>query len=183
MELERGWIGLGESKKPSRGLIGSLQSLIHAQLFVTPWTAACQASLSITNSWGLLKLMSIMLVMPPNHFILCRPLLLLPSVCPSIRVFSNESVWKYTYTIWGHAHKGPADSCWNIRAGMSTSAWGSWGHFTEWAVSTSEDKQGKAFKKSISGWWNSICKGTEPWSRVILFRDLQVAQGWVAAKV
>ena len=62
------------------------------QIFVTPWTAACQASLSITNSWSLLKLMSIQLVMPSNHLILCRPLLLLCSIFPSIRVFSNESV-------------------------------------------------------------------------------------------
>ena len=59
---------------------------------VTPWTAACQASLSIINSQSLLKLMSIELAMPPNHLILCHPLLLLPSICPSIRVFSNESV-------------------------------------------------------------------------------------------
>ena len=59
---------------------------------VTPWTAACQASLSIINSQSLLKLMSIELAKPPNHLILCHPLLLLPSICPSIRVFSNESV-------------------------------------------------------------------------------------------
>ena len=58
----------------------------------TPWTAARQASLSITNSWNLLKLMSIELVMPSNYLILCHPLLLLPSIFPSIRVFSNESV-------------------------------------------------------------------------------------------
>ena len=68
-----------------------LQSLSCVQLFVTPWTAACQASLSITNSRSLLRLMSIELVMPSNHFILCHPLLLLPSIFPSIRVFSNES--------------------------------------------------------------------------------------------
>ena len=67
------------------------QSLSRVRLFVTPWTAACQASLSITNSWSLPKLMSIELVMSSNHLILCRPLLLLPSVFPSIRVFSNES--------------------------------------------------------------------------------------------
>ena len=60
--------------------------------FVTPWTAARQASLSITNSWSLPKLMSIELVMPSNHFILCRPCLLLPSILPTIRVFSDESV-------------------------------------------------------------------------------------------
>ena len=59
----------------------------HVRLFVTPWTAACQASLSLTNSWSLLKLMSIELVMPSNHLILCRPLLLLPSDFPSIRSF------------------------------------------------------------------------------------------------
>ena len=68
----------------------SIQSLSRVQLFVTPWTAACQASLSITNSQSLLKLLSIELVMPSNHLILC--LLLLPSFFPSIRVFSNESV-------------------------------------------------------------------------------------------
>ena len=69
----------------------SVQSLSHVKLLVTPWTAACQASLSITNSQSLLKLMSVESVMPSNHLILCRPLLLLPSIFPSIRVFSNES--------------------------------------------------------------------------------------------
>ena len=69
----------------------SVQSLNRVWLFETPWTAACQASLSITISRSLLKLMSIKLVMPSNHLILCRPLLLLPSIFPSIRVFSNES--------------------------------------------------------------------------------------------
>ena len=72
-----------------------------------PWTAAQQASLFITNSWSLLILMSIELVMPSNHFILCRPLLLLPSIFPSIRVFSNESVlhirwpkyWSFSFSI------------------------------------------------------------------------------------
>ena len=71
--------------------LSSLQSLSRVQLFVTPWTAAHQASLSITNSQRLLKFMSIETVMPSNHLILCRPLLLLPSIFPSIRVFSNES--------------------------------------------------------------------------------------------
>ena len=70
----------------------SVQSLSHVQLCVMPWTAACQASLSITNSRSLLKLMSIELVMPSNYLILCPPLLLLPSIFPSIRVFSNESL-------------------------------------------------------------------------------------------
>ena len=77
------------------------------QLFATPWIAARQASLSITNSWSLLKLMSIELVMPSNHLILCRPLLFLPSIFPSIRVFSNKSVfhirwpkyWSFSFSI------------------------------------------------------------------------------------
>ena len=86
-----------------------VQSLNRVSLFVTPWTAACQASLSIINSWSLLNLMSISIesVMPSNHLILCRPLLLLPSVFPSIRVFSNESVlrirwpkyWSFSFSI------------------------------------------------------------------------------------
>ena len=74
---------------------------------MTPWTAAHQATLSITNSWSILKLMSIELVMPSNHLILCRPLLLLPSILPSIRVFSNESAlhirwpkyWSFSFNI------------------------------------------------------------------------------------
>ena len=70
----------------------SVQSLSHIQLFATPWTAACQASLYITNSRSLLKLTSIDSVMPFDHLILCHPLLLLPPIFPSIRVFSNESV-------------------------------------------------------------------------------------------
>ena len=70
----------------------SVQSLSHVWLFATLWTAVRQASLSITNSRSLLKLMSIESVMPSNHLILCYPLLLLPSVFPSIRIFSNESV-------------------------------------------------------------------------------------------
>ena len=69
----------------------SVQSLSHVWLFVTPWVRACQASLSITNSWSLLKLMPIESVMPSSHLILCHPLLLLPPIPPSIRVFSNES--------------------------------------------------------------------------------------------
>ena len=87
--------------------LSSVQLLIHLQLFATPWTAACQASLSITNSWSLLKIMSIESVMPSNHLILCCPLLLLPSILPSISVFSNESVlcirwpkyWSFSFSI------------------------------------------------------------------------------------
>ena len=70
----------------------SVQSLSHVQLFVIQWTAECQASLSITNSWNLFKLMSIESVMPSNHLILCRLLLFPSSIFPSIRVFSNESL-------------------------------------------------------------------------------------------
>ena len=76
----------------------SVQSLSCLQLFATPWTAAHQASLSITNSQSLLKLMSIESVMPSNHLSLCCPLLLLPSTFPSIRVFSNESVLHIRWT-------------------------------------------------------------------------------------
>ena len=85
----------------------SVQSLSRIWLFVTPWTAAHQASLSITNSWSLLKLMSMASVMPSNHLILCRPLLLSPSIFPSIRVFSNElalctkwpKYWSFSFSI------------------------------------------------------------------------------------
>ena len=82
-------------------------SVSHVWLFATPWTAVCQASLSFSISWSLLKRMSIELVMPFNHLILCHPLLLPPSICPSIRVFSNESVlcirwpkyWNFSFSI------------------------------------------------------------------------------------
>ena len=85
----------------------SVQLLSRVRLFVIPWTAACQASPSITNSWSLLKLMSIESVVPSNHLILCHPLLLPPSIFPSIRVFSNESVlcirwpkyWSFSFSI------------------------------------------------------------------------------------
>ena len=87
------------------GTFSSVLSCV--RLFVTPWTAACQASLSITKSWSLLKFMSIESVMPSNHLILCHPLLLLPSIIPNIRVFSNESTlrmrwpkyWSFSFTI------------------------------------------------------------------------------------
>ena len=85
--------------------LSSVQSFSHVRLFATPWTAARQASLSIT--WSILKLMSIELVIPSNHLILCRPLLLLPSIFPSTRVFSDESVlcirwpkyWSFSFNI------------------------------------------------------------------------------------
>jgi len=85
----------------------SVQSLSHLQLFATPWTTARQASLSITNSWSSPKPISIESVMPSSHLILCRPLLLLPPIPPSIRVFSNESAlrirwpkyWSFSFNI------------------------------------------------------------------------------------
>ena len=93
-----------------------VQSLSHVQLFATPSTAAHQASLSVTISQSLLKLMSIELVMPSNHLILCRPLLLLPSIFPNIRVFSNQSAlrirwpkyWSFSFNISpSNEHPGP----------------------------------------------------------------------------
>ena len=88
-------------------MFSSVQLLSHVWLFATPWSAAHQASLSITNSWSLLKLKSIESVMSSSHLILCHPLLLLPSVFPSIRGFSNESVlhirwskyWSFRFSI------------------------------------------------------------------------------------
>src|SRR5574337_990729 len=91
-------------------MFSSVQSLSHVHLFATPWTAARQASLSITNSQRLLKLMSIESVMPSNHLILCCPLLLSPSSFPSIRVFSNESALRIRW---------PKD--WSFRFSISTS--------------------------------------------------------------
>ena len=96
----RPWGSLGRSQ------FSSVQSLSRVQLFATPWTAAHQASLSTTSSWSLLKLISIESVMPSNHLILCHPLLL-PSIFPSIRVFSKESVlhirwpkyWSFSFNI------------------------------------------------------------------------------------
>ena len=87
--------------------ISSVQLLSSVRFFVTPWAVACQASPSITNSWSLLKLMPIESVMPSNHLILCHPLLLPPSIFPSIRVFSNEAVlcirwpkyWSFSFNI------------------------------------------------------------------------------------
>ena len=85
----------------------SVQSLSRVRLFATPWIAACQASLSITNSWSSLRLISIESVMPSSHLILCRPLLLLPPIPPSSRVFANESTlwmrwpkyWSFSFSI------------------------------------------------------------------------------------
>ena len=90
--------------------ISSVQSLSHVWLFATPWTAVRQTSLSITNSWSLLKLMSFESVMSSNQLILCRPLLLLPSIFPSIRVFSNNSVLRIRWP-----------KCWSFSLSISPS--------------------------------------------------------------
>ena len=105
----------------------SVQSLSHVQLFTTPWTAACQASLSITHSQGLLKFKSIESVMPSNHLILCHPLLLPPSIFPSIMVFSNELVlcirwskyWSFNFSI----------SSSNEYSGLISLGWTGWSSF------------------------------------------------------
>ena len=96
--------------------ISSIQSLSRVWLFVTPWAAAHQASLSITNSRSLLKLMSTESVMPTDHLMLCRPLLILPSIFPSIKVFSNESVLLIRWCIFSSAPK-----CWSFSFNISPS--------------------------------------------------------------
>ena len=118
---------LPESPPPL--IFSSVQSLSRVQLFATPWTAACQASLSINNSQSLPKLMSIESVMPSNHVILCHPLLLLPSVFPSIRVLSNESAlrirwpkyWRFSFNI------SPSNDTilfyWNFNCLLTTNSW------------------------------------------------------------
>ena len=105
-------------------MLSSVQSLSHVRVFATPWTAACQPSPSITNSWNLLKLMSIQSVMPSSHLILCCPFLLLSSIFPSIRVFSDESVlhircpeyWSFSFSI----------SSSNEYSGLIPLGWTSW---------------------------------------------------------
>ena len=103
--LER--VSLQQADKSASYGCCSVQLLNCVQLFATPWTAVCQATMSITNSQSLLKLISIESVMPSNHLILCRPLLLLPPIPPSIRIFSNESTlcmrwpkyWSFSFNI------------------------------------------------------------------------------------
>ena len=105
----RKWLSGSESQSAQTHLVqfSSVQLLSCVRLFVIPWTAARQASLSITNSWSLLKFMSIKLVMPSNHLILCRPFLLLPSIFTRFRVFSSEAAlcirwpkyWTFSFNI------------------------------------------------------------------------------------
>ena len=93
-------------------MVRSVQLLSRVRLFATPWIAACQASLSISNFWSLLKLVFIELVMPPNHLVLCRPLLLQPSIFPSIRVFSNESLCIRWPNYWSFSFSSsPSNGC------------------------------------------------------------------------
>ena len=97
-------------------ILSSVESLSHVRVFATPWTATCQALPCITNSWSLFKFMSIESVMPSNHIILCRPLLLPPLIFPSIRAFSNESVlhirwpkyWSFSFSI------SPSNEYWGL---------------------------------------------------------------------
>ena len=109
MSINRG-VGKEDVAHIYSGIFVVVQSLSRVQLFATPWTAACQASLSITSSRSLLKLMSIESVMPSNHLVLCRPLLLLPSIFPSIMVFSNESALHIRWP-----------TCWSFRFSISPS--------------------------------------------------------------
>ena len=105
--VSTGYFGGQIILKLTAPLLSSVQSLSRVRLFATPWLAARQASLSITSSWSLLKLMFIESVMPSSHLILCRPLLLLPPIPPSIRVFSNEltlrirwpKYWSFSFSI------------------------------------------------------------------------------------
>ena len=166
----------------------SVQLLSHVWFFVTPWTAACQASLSITSSLSLLKLMSVESVMPSNHLILCRPLLL-PSILPSIRVFSNESVlpimwpeyWSYSFSIstglWGSQRVGTTE--W-----LSTHFPGSIiGHLPTWGVAHlpvsylfafshcpwgSLDKNTGVFCQSILQ-WTMFCHYSPLWPTCLFF--------------
>ena len=102
----------------------SVQSLSCVQLFDIPWTAARQASLSVTNSWSLLKVISIESVMPSNHLILCHPLLLLPSIFPSIRVFSNESVLHIRWPKYWSFSSSVSPS--NEYSGLISLGWTGW---------------------------------------------------------
>ena len=111
----------------------SLQLLSHVWFFVTPWTAACQAYLSITNSQSLFKLMCIESVMPSNHLILCRLLLLLTSILPSIRVFSNESAIRIRWPkYWSFSF--------NINPSKNTQDWFPLG-WTVWSLCSPRDSQ------------------------------------------
>ena len=139
------------------GYYKSVQSLSRVWLFSTPWTAASQASLSITNSWSLLKLTSIELVMPSNHLILCCPLLLLPSIFPSIRVFSSKSVlrirwqkyWSFSFSI----------SASNEYSGLISFGWTGWislqSKALSWVFSNTTVQKHQFFGSQLSLYSNS----------------------------
>ena len=110
-------------KKNYKIIISSVQSFSRVRLFVTPWTAARQASLSITNSQRLLKLMSIELVMPSNHLILCPLLLLLPSIFPGITVFSNESVVRIRWPKYWSFSISPSSEYSGLRLPLGWTGW------------------------------------------------------------
>ena len=113
-------------QKNSSGYSQSVQLLSRIWLCATPWIAGCQASLSITNSCSLPKPMSIELVMPSNHLILCRPLLLLPSIFPSIRVFSNNSALHIRWPKYWSFSFSPS----NEHPGWSPLGWTGWISFS-----------------------------------------------------
>ena len=129
--------------------VSSVQSLSHVWLFTTPWTAACQTSLSIVNSRMLLKLMSVESVMPSNYHILCCPLLLPPSIFPSIRIFSNKSIlcirwpkyWSYSFSI------SPS----NEYSGLISLEWTAWNSLQSkglsrvFSITTVKELQNSAF--------------------------------------
>ena len=170
-----------------------VQLLSCVWLFAALWTAACQTSRSFTISWNLLKLMSIELVMPSNHFVLCHPLLLLPSIFPSIRVFSNESAlciswpkyWGFSFSISPSSEYSGLIS---FRASLAAqlvrnppAMWEIWFRSLGW-----EDplEKGKATHSSILAWripWGHKELDTTEWLSIHSFRidwfDLLAVQG------
>ena len=161
-------------------LFSSVQLFSYIWLFETLWTVACQASLSITNSWSLLKLMSIESLMPSNHLILYHPLLLLPSVFPSIRVFSNESAlhirwpkyWNFSFSISSSKEYSGLTSF----SDSSTLLQEHIGHLPTWGVHLSVSY---LFAFSYCSWgsqgrntevacqsllqWTTFCQTSPPW--------------------
>ena len=105
---------VGVCSVPTTYRFGGVQLLSYVRLFAPPWTAACQASLSFTISWSLLKLTSIELMMPSNHLILCLPFPLLPSVFPSIRVFSSESALRIKWPKYWNCSTSPSDGIFGL---------------------------------------------------------------------
>ena len=152
----------------------SVQSLSHVRFFVTPWTAACQDSLSITNFWSLLKHMSIDSMMTSNHLIFCRPLLLLPSIFPSIRVFSNESVLRIRWPKYWSFSFSIVPSRWLSGKEFACQCW----RCGDWSL-TQEDRLKKkmATHSSIPVW---IIPWTEEPGRLQSWRHKQSGHGWVS---